>query len=97
MKIDAQTVKRMAELSRLEFDAKGQEEMQADMNRMLDFIDKLNEVNVEGVEPLIFMTEEVNVLRDDHAESTITQHEALSNAPKKDMYYFRVPKVMGSR
>ena len=47
-----------------------------------------------GVEPLIYMTEEVNRLRDDEPKVTLTQEEALKNAPKKDSDYFRIPKVL---
>jgi aspartyl-tRNA(Asn)/glutamyl-tRNA(Gln) amidotransferase subunit C len=57
-------------------------------------MDKLSEIDTENVEPLIFMSDEVNVLREDVAEETITQAEALKNAPKKDSDYFRIPKVL---
>ena len=65
-----------------------------DMNRMLDFVNKLNELDTSNVEPLIYMTEETNVLRDDVVKQEITQKEALKNAPKHDSFYFRVPKVV---
>ncbi|MDZ4751706.1 MAG: Asp-tRNA(Asn)/Glu-tRNA(Gln) amidotransferase subunit GatC [Flavobacteriales bacterium] len=97
MKIDKDTVNKMAELARLEFDSQAKEEILVDMNNMLSFVDKLAEVDVEGVEPLIFMNDEVNHLREDESRIDITQVEALSNAPKKDMYYFRVPKVMANK
>lgn len=95
MKIDRATVDRIAELSRLEFDDAAANEIMNDMNNMLQFVDKLKEVNVEGVEPLIFMTDETDVYREDVVSNEVTQEEALKNAPKKDMYYFRVPKVVG--
>ncbi|MEZ4798820.1 MAG: Asp-tRNA(Asn)/Glu-tRNA(Gln) amidotransferase subunit GatC [Flavobacteriales bacterium] len=95
MKIDRATVDRIAELSRLEFDDAAADEIMNDMNNMLQFVDKLKEVNVEGVEPLIFMTEETDVYREDVVNNEVSQEEALKNAPKKDMYYFRVPKVVG--
>jgi aspartyl-tRNA(Asn)/glutamyl-tRNA(Gln) amidotransferase subunit C len=95
MKIDRATVDRIAELSRLEFDDAAANEIMNDMNNMLQFVDQLKEVNVEGVEPLIFMTEETNVVREDVIAHEVSQVEALKNAPKKDMYYFRVPKVVG--
>lgn len=94
MKIDLETVDRIAELARLEFANEAKEEIMADMNNMLAFVDKLNEMDTEGIEPLIFMTEEINAMRSDEVLQEITQAEALSNAPKKDMYYFRVPKVI---
>ena len=66
-----------------------------DMNQMLDFIETLQEVDTDNVEPLIHMTEDVNVLRADDAKTTISQEEALTNAPSKDSTYFKIPKVLG--
>jgi len=94
MTIDKDTVDRIAELARLEFSSADKEAMIQDMNRMLAFVDKLNELDTTGVEPLIFMTDEENVFREDEAHLDITQKQALHNAPKKDLYYFRVPKVI---
>ena len=94
MKIDIATVDRLAELARLEFDNQTKEEMVKDMNNMLQFIDKISELDTVGVEPLIFLTEESNVFREDEISNEVSQAEALKNAPKKDMYYFRVPKVI---
>jgi aspartyl-tRNA(Asn)/glutamyl-tRNA(Gln) amidotransferase subunit C len=93
-KIDIKTVDEVAHLARLEFNEESKQEILNDMNRMLAFVDKLNEVNTDSVEPLIYMTEETNVLREDEPETTITQKEALKNAPKKDSDYFKVPKVI---
>jgi aspartyl-tRNA(Asn)/glutamyl-tRNA(Gln) amidotransferase subunit C len=92
-KIDKNTVDRLAHLARLEFADQEKDRIVNEMNRMLTFIEKLNELDTEHVEPLIYMNDEVNVLREDVAKETITQKEALSNAPQKDSDYFRVPKV----
>jgi aspartyl-tRNA(Asn)/glutamyl-tRNA(Gln) amidotransferase subunit C len=81
-------------LARLEFDNQTKEEMVKDMNNMLQFVDKISELDTAGVEPLIFLTEESNVFREDEISHEVSQAEALKNAPKKDMYYFRVPKVI---
>ena len=94
MKIDIATVDRLAELARLEFYNQTKEEMVKDMNNMLQFVDKISELDTAGVEPLIFLTEESNVFREDEITHEVSQAEALKNAPKKDMYYFRVPKVI---
>lgn len=96
MKIDKETVDRIAELSRLEFDDAAKAEIMKDMNNMLDFVDQLKELYTTGVEPLIFMTEETNVYREDEVSYEVSQSDALKNAPKKDMYYFRVPKVVSN-
>ena len=93
-KIDITTVNEIAHLARLEFNEEEKSEILNDINRMLSFIGKLNELDTDNVEPLIYMTNERNVLRKDEAENTITQKEALKNAPKKDSDYFRAPKVI---
>lgn len=94
-KIDIKTVDEVAHLARLEFSDEAKTEIVNDMNRMLSFVNKLNELDTEGVEPLIYMTDEVNVMREDEPEVTLTQKQALQNAPKKDSDYFKVPKVIG--
>ncbi len=93
-KIDIKTVDEIAHLARLEFNDEAKGEILNDMNRMLAFVDKLNELNTDDVEPLIYMTEERSVLREDEVKQTLTQQEALKNAPKKDSDYFKVPKVI---
>jgi len=93
-KIDIKTVDEVAHLARLEFSDEGKTEILNDMNRMLAFVDKLNEMDTEGVSPLIYMTDEKNVMRDDEPKITLSQKEALKNAPKKDSDYFKVPKVI---
>lgn len=93
-KIDIKTVDEIAHLARLEFKDEAKEEILNDINRMLSFVDKLNELNTDNVEPLIYMTNENNKMREDDPEITITQKEALKNAPKKDSDYFKVPKVI---
>ena len=94
MKVDVATVRRLAELIKLSFSANEETEMVDGLNEMIAFVDKLKELDTANVEPLVFMTEETNVLREDVVEAPISQAEALKNAPSKDMYYFRVPKVI---
>jgi aspartyl-tRNA(Asn)/glutamyl-tRNA(Gln) amidotransferase subunit C len=93
-KIDIKTVDEIAHLARLEFNDDAKQGIITDMNRMLDFVDKLNELNTDNVEPLIYMTQEHNVLREDVPQITLTQKEALKNAPQKDTDYFKAPKVI---
>lgn len=95
MKITEQTLDRIAELARLDVsDPASRAALLADMQRVFDFVEKLNEVDTTGVEPLIFMTDEVDVLREDVASIGITKQEALINAPVKDSDYFKVPRVV---
>jgi aspartyl-tRNA(Asn)/glutamyl-tRNA(Gln) amidotransferase subunit C len=97
MKIDKETVDKIAHLARLEFNSSSKEEMVNAMNNMLAFVDKLNELNTDNVEPLIYMSDEVNVLREDEVKVEITQDEALKNSPKHDSDYFKVPRVIGKQ
>jgi len=94
MKIDNETVDKIAHLARLEFDSEAKEQIIKDMNNMLAFVDKLNEIDTSNIEPLIYMSDEVNVLREDIVKHEITQAEALKNAPKHDSDYIKVPKMI---
>jgi len=94
MSIDKATVEQIAKLAKLEFDDTSKEEIMKDLDRMLQFVDKLNELNTANVEPLTHITEEQNVLRTDVVKTEISQTEALKNAPHKDSDYFIVPKVL---
>ena len=94
MKIDTETVDKIAHLARLEFENEAKEQIIKDMNNMLAFVDKLNEIDTSTIEPLIYMSDEVNVLREDDVVQEITQAEALKNAPKHDSDYFKVPKMI---
>ena len=87
-------VDKIAELAKLEFSPVEKQALVGDMNKILTFMEKLDELDTEGVEPLIYMTDEVNALRKDVVKQEITHEEALKNAPKKDSDYFRVPKVL---
>lgn len=94
MNIDEQTVDKIAHLARLELAADEKQAMITDMNKILGFMDKLNEVDTTGVEPLVYMTAEVNNLRDDVVKQDITTEEALKNAPMHDDSHFLVAKVI---
>ncbi len=93
-KVTEETINKLAELAKLEFDENSKAQIQNDLNKMLAFVDKLNELDTEGLEPLIYMNNEQTILREDEVKSEITQDEALSNAPQKDSDYIKVPKVL---
>jgi len=97
MEITEEIVDHIAHLARLQFEGEAKSAIRKDMENIINFMAKLEEVDTENVEPLIFMSEEVNVLREDVAEVTISQQEALKNAPKKDSDYFRIPKVLDKK
>ena len=94
MSTDIQTIRKLAHLARLEFSEDKEQVMLTDLNKILNWVDQLRELDTENVEPLIHMSTEVNVMREDIAVNTVLHDEALKNAPKKDSDYFRVPKVM---
>jgi aspartyl-tRNA(Asn)/glutamyl-tRNA(Gln) amidotransferase subunit C len=93
MKIDKDTLNKIAHLSRLEISEKDTDQILKDMNNIVAFVEKLNEVNTDGVEPLTTMSHEINALREDEVKPHLSHERALKNAPKKDDDYFRVPKV----
>ena len=94
MSTDIQTIRNLAHLARLEFDETKEQEMLQDLNKILDWMEKLRELDTSAVEPLTHMSEEVNVLREDVAYNAVTHEQGLRNAPRKDSDYFRVPKVL---
>ena len=94
MKVDKETVDKLATLAKLEFEKEAKDGIIKDLNNMLTFVEKLNELDTEGIEPLVYMSDEVNVMREDEVRAEITQAEALKNAPEKDSDYFRVHKVI---
>jgi aspartyl-tRNA(Asn)/glutamyl-tRNA(Gln) amidotransferase subunit C len=94
MKITDEIVDHIAHLARLKFEGDKKVAIKEDMERIISFMDVLSELPTDNIEPLIFMNEEVNVLREDIPVVSLTQKEALKNAPKKDSDYFRIPKVL---
>ena len=94
MKITDEIVDQIAHLARLEFNGEEKENIKADLTNIIAFVDQLNAVDTEGVEPLIFMSDAINVLREDVYEPSITKEEALKNAPNADSDYFKIAKVL---
>lgn len=92
MDISNELIDKLADLSKLEFDGEDKERIKTDLVQITAFFEELNKVDTEGVEPLIFMSDAVNVLREDVVKEELTHEEALKNAPAKDSDYFRVPK-----
>jgi aspartyl-tRNA(Asn)/glutamyl-tRNA(Gln) amidotransferase subunit C len=94
MKITEEIIDHIAHLSRLEFEGEDKKVIIQDLERIVNMMGTLQQVPTDDVEPLIFMTEEYNSLRDDVSEVSLSQQEVLKNAPKKDSDYFRIPKVL---
>jgi aspartyl-tRNA(Asn)/glutamyl-tRNA(Gln) amidotransferase subunit C len=94
MKIDTKVVDELAHLARLSYENEAKQEIVTELNKIIAFVEKLDEINADGIEPLIYMVDETNVVRKDTMKQDVSQDEGLKNAPKKDSDYFRVPKVI---
>lgn len=94
MKVDIPLVERLAQLSRLEFNEDEKQEIKKDLEKILSFMEQLNEVDTENVEPLVYINENENVFREDVVVQTLNKEEVLKNAPLPDDNYFKVPKVI---
>jgi aspartyl-tRNA(Asn)/glutamyl-tRNA(Gln) amidotransferase subunit C len=94
MKITPEKVQELAHLARLEFEGEAAENIRRDLENILEMCESLNNLDTEGIAPLIYMTDNVNVLREDVVHQDISHEEALKNAPARDSDYFRVPKVI---
>ena len=95
MAVTIKDVEHIAKLAKLRFSDSEKEKLQVDMNKVLDYIDTLNEIpNLDKVEPLENINDTENVFREDTAEKRLTKEEALKNAPSKTENFFKVPKVL---
>lgn len=94
MEINESIVDKLADLSNLHFDETEKKNLISDLRNMLEFVDKLNEVDTEGVEPLLHISNNVNELREDKVHNQLSAEQALSNSPLKDKSFFKVPKVI---
>ena len=94
MEVNDDMINNLSQLTRLEFNDIEKEEIKNDLQKMIAFIGKLNELDTTGVEPLLHMSENVNVLREDEVKYTISREEALKSAAMHDDRFFKVPKVI---
>lgn len=94
MKIDDSMIEKISRLACLEFGDEERERIRKDLEQILTFVEKLNELDTGDVDPLVYLSENTDVLREDKAIMTITTEEALLNAPDKDGRFFKVPRVI---
>lgn len=94
MEVNNALVEKVARLARLDFPDSDLGEIRKDMEKMIAFIDKLNELDTTGVEPLLHMNEKVMSPREDEVKGMISREEAFKNAPLHNDEYFIVPKVI---
>jgi aspartyl-tRNA(Asn)/glutamyl-tRNA(Gln) amidotransferase subunit C len=94
MEINKEMVDKLAHLARLQFTEAEKTAIQKDLQKMIQFVEKLNELDTTGVAPLLHMSDRVNVLREDEVKGSIDRMEGLKNAPLQDGEFFKVPKVI---
>ena len=94
MEIDATMVDNLANLARLRFDDAEKAAIRADLQKMVAFVEKLQELDTTGVPPLLHISDATNVLREDIVQGSVSREEALLNSPVKDGVFFKVPKVI---
>ena len=95
MAVTIKDVEHIAELARLRFNEKELDNFTHQLNEILSYVEKLNELDTEDVEPLSHPVENNNVFRDDEVKPSVKREDALRNAPEKDDSFFKVPKVIG--
>ncbi|MFZ1323204.1 MAG: Asp-tRNA(Asn)/Glu-tRNA(Gln) amidotransferase subunit GatC [Ignavibacteria bacterium] len=94
MSVTIKDVEKIAKLAKLKFNVSETGKLQTELNQILEYIDQLNELDLEGVEPLENINETSNVLRKDESEKWLSTEEALKNAPSKTGKFFKVPKIL---
>ena len=94
MEVTDELIKNLSTLARLEFNGAEKEQIKEDLQKMITFIEKLNELDTTGVEPLLHMSDNVNVLRDDVVKNQVSREEAFLNSPSHNDQFFLVPKVI---
>jgi len=94
MEVNDQLIEQLAELAKLEFSAEEKSGIKSDLQRMISFVEKLQEIDTTGVQPLLHMSEATNVYREDILSGSVDRSFGLLNAPDSDGIYFRVPQVI---
>ncbi|MGC6428206.1 MAG: Asp-tRNA(Asn)/Glu-tRNA(Gln) amidotransferase subunit GatC [Flavobacteriales bacterium] len=94
MKIDDKLIDKLAHLSQLDFDQKSKDKMTKDLGYILSFVNKLEELDTSDIEPMVYVSKEHTILREDIVGKHLDKKQALKNAPQKDSDYFKVPTVL---
>lgn len=94
MKIDKKVTQKIANLARIKVEDQELESLSAELSKILTFMDKLNELETDHIEPLVYLNSAVNGWRTEEANTNLTTGEALKNAPLKKGAYFAVPKII---
>jgi aspartyl-tRNA(Asn)/glutamyl-tRNA(Gln) amidotransferase subunit C len=94
MEVNDALVDKLANLSRLQFEGYEKESIKNDLQKMIQFVEKLNELDTTGVEPLLHLSSNINILRSDEIKGSVTREAGLQNAAAHDAHFFKVPKVI---
>jgi aspartyl-tRNA(Asn)/glutamyl-tRNA(Gln) amidotransferase subunit C len=94
MEVTSTMVEKLAHLARLRFTDAEKTQYTNDLQNMVAFVEKLQEIDTTGVTPMLHMGDAVNALRTDERKGSVTQEAALLNAPTKNAAFFTVPKVI---
>lgn len=94
MQINDEMIDKLAVLSRLSFNGAEKEMIKKDLKKMIGFVEKLNEIDTSGIDPLLHISPNINVMREDVVHQQVSREEALVNANTKDDSFFKVPKVI---
>ena len=94
IRIDQEQVKKVAKLARLELTGAEVEEFSGQLSEVLDYVEKMNELDTRDVEPLAHCLPVSNVFREDFVRPSLGSDKAMANAPDSDGYFFKVPKIL---
>jgi aspartyl-tRNA(Asn)/glutamyl-tRNA(Gln) amidotransferase subunit C len=94
MEVTTGLIKNLANLARLQFNEEETATVKTDLQRMIAFVEKLQEVDTTGTAPLLHMTDTIDAYRQDEVKGSMSKATALANAPDASQDYFNVPKVI---
>ena len=94
MQVDDALIDKLSKLAMLQFSDEERQEIKSDLEKMIGFVDKLKELDTTGVEPLLHMSSNTDILREDIPGNMVNREAALQNAPFHDDEFFKVPKVI---
>ena len=94
MKIDKELISKLEHLARLELSDEEAQALMGDLNNILAMVEKLQELDTDNIDPLVYINEEKNQLRADKVGEQLSAKDALKNAPDHDGVFFKVPKVI---
>ena len=94
MEVNDALIDKLAALARLEFEPGEKERLKEDLQKMIAFVEQLQQLDTEGIEPVLQMSSRTDIWREDEIKNSLTREEALKNAPLTDGVFFKVPKVI---